>query len=292
MPFTPSHAVVAIPLRRLGLPLGAVAVGAMSPDTAVFLPRLFDYERTHSLQGVVTTDLVVGLAVVTVWWLWVRAPVVDVLPDGVRRRLRLDPPRWRSIRWWVAVVVGVALGALTHVVWDGFTHTTAWGADLVPALRRPVGPLPLTSWLQYASGLGGLVGIALWWRAVQLRRSPDDSAPRAGRLRGPLRLLPVVGAALGVVLGVAWVSVSSDAQPARVLVTAVKFGGLGGLAGLLALTLVWHVAVLRGAPDVRRRSGAPAPRSVTEAVGPGPVATPISTPIPGPAPRRGLRRGR
>jgi hypothetical protein len=292
VPFTPSHAVVAIPLRRLGLPLGAVAVGAMSPDTAVFLPRLFDYGHTHSLQGVVTTDLAVGWCVVVVWWLWVRAPVVDVMPDGVRRRLRLEQPRWHSVRWWVAVVVGVALGALTHIVWDGFTHTAAWGADLVPALRDPVGPLPLTSWLQYASGLGGLVGIALWWRAVQLRRSPDDSAPRAGRLRGPLRLLPVGGTALGMLLGVAWVSVSSDAQPTRVLVTAVKFGGLGGLAGVLALTLVWHLVVLAGGPDARSRSGTPAPRSVTEPVAARPDPRPVPDPVPGPVPRRGLRRGR
>ncbi len=275
MPFTPSHAVVAIPLRRLGLPLGAVAVGAMSPDTGVFLPRLFDYGQTHSLQGVVTTDLVVGLCVVTVWWLWVRDPVVDVLPDGVRRRLRLDRPRWHSVRWCVAVIVGVALGALTHIGWDGFTHTAAWGADLVPALREDVGPLPLTSWLQYASGLGGLVGIALWWREVLRRRSPDDSAPRVGRLRGPLRLLPVGGAALGIVLGVAWVS--SDPVLGRLVVTAVKFGGLGGVAGLLALTLVWHVSVAGGGPGARGRADAPmSSQGVTDAAGP----------------RRGLRRGR
>jgi len=276
VPFTPAHAVVAIPLRRLGLPLGAVAVGAMSPDTAVFLPRLFDYAHTHSLKGVVTTDLVVGLCAVVVWWLWVRAPVVDVLPDGVRRRLRLDPPRWESGRWWAAVVVGVALGALTHIGWDGFTHTTAWGTDLVPALRERVGPLPLTSWLQYASGLLGLVGIALWWRGILLRRSPDRSAPRAGRLRGALRLLPVAGVALGVVLGVAWVSVSPETQLARLLVTAVKFGGMLGLVGVLALTVIWHVSV-RGGPEAaaHRSDGRTDPRT-----------------DPRPDPRHGLRRER
>ncbi|TQM62650.1 DUF4184 family protein [Humibacillus xanthopallidus] len=80
MPLTPSHAVVAIPLRRLGLPLGAVAVGAMSPDAAVFVPWVFDYAVTHSLIGVVTTDLAVGVVVVSAWWAWLRAPVVDLLP--------------------------------------------------------------------------------------------------------------------------------------------------------------------------------------------------------------------
>lgn len=244
MPFTPSHAVVAIPLRRLGLPLGAVAVGAMTPDTAVFLPWLFDYGHTHSPVGVVTTDLAVGLVVVTTWWGRVRAPVVDVLPDGVRRRLRLDDARWRSRRWWASVVVGLVLGSVTHVVWDGFTHATAWGADLVPALREPLGPLAVTSWLQYASGVGGLAGIVLWWRGLLRRRSPDGPdgpGPRLPHLRHGLRALPVSGAVLGVAVCLA--TVSSDARAERVVVRAVTLGGLGALVGLLVLTVVWHAAV-------------------------------------------------
>lgn len=244
MPFTPSHAVVAIPLRRLGLPLGAVAVGAMSPDAAVFVPWVFDYSQTHSLAGVVTTDLAVGLLVVTAWWAWLRAPVVDLLPDDVRRRLRLEPTRWRSARWWLAVVAGVALGALTHVGWDAFTHPGQWGSELVPALRGTLGPWLVTSWLQYVSGVVGLVGIVSWWRSVQRRRPPDDSAPRAPRLRRPLVALPVAGAAAGLVLWLA--TLPSDAVTSRVVVRAVTLGGLGAAAGLLALALTWHVIVLRG----------------------------------------------
>ncbi|GAA2150447.1 uncharacterized protein DUF4184 [Humibacillus xanthopallidus] len=252
MPFTPSHAVVAIPLRRLGLPLGAVAVGAMSPDTAVFLPWVFDYMQTHSLVGVVTTDLVVGVLVVSAWWAWLRAPVVDLLPDDVRRRLRLDPPLWRSARWWLSVVVGVALGALTHVCWDAFTHPGQWGSQVVPALRGSFGPWLVTSWLQYASGVVGLVGIGLWWRSVLRQRSPDDSAARVPRLRWPLGLLPVAGAAAGLVLWLA--SVSSGALPSVVIVRAVTLGGLGAAVGLVLLALTWHVTVLRRARAPRHGS--------------------------------------
>lgn len=67
MPITPAHAVVAIPLRRLGLPVGALAVGSMVPDVAVFLPRVFPYDLTHSARGVVTVDVAVGLVAVLAW---------------------------------------------------------------------------------------------------------------------------------------------------------------------------------------------------------------------------------
>jgi hypothetical protein len=171
----------------------------------------------------------------------------------MRHRLRLEPPRWRSVRWWLAVVVGIVLGGLTHIVWDAFTHVGRWGSDLVPALSEHVGPMPLTQWLQYASGVAGLAGIVWWWRAVQRRRTPEEAPPRAARLRGPLRLLPVAGAAAGLVLCLA--TVTSDTEPARVLVRAVTLGGLGIVAGLLTLALVWHVAVSGVGASRRVRRG-------------------------------------
>ncbi|GAA5025184.1 hypothetical protein GCM10023258_17960 [Terrabacter aeriphilus] len=281
MPFTPSHAVVAIPLRRLGLPLAAAAVGAMAPDVAMFLPGLFAYRHTHSVTGVATTDLALGVVVVTTWWAVLRAPVIDVLPDAVRRNLRLDVPGWRSPRWWASVVAGVVVGSVTHVVWDAFTHAGRWGSELLPWLTTPVGPWPLTRWLQYLSGIGGLVGILAWWWAVQRRRrlEPAGAADRvtyrpslAGRpgttaavpesarttgarwLRTALRALPVAGGLCGLLLGVLTTGPDRAAlvqvAPERLLVRAVVVGGLGVAVGLLALAGVWHVAV--GPP--RRRA--------------------------------------
>lgn len=38
MPFTISHAVVALPFRHTVLPAAAVAVGSMAPDAVLFVP--------------------------------------------------------------------------------------------------------------------------------------------------------------------------------------------------------------------------------------------------------------
>ena len=50
MPFTPSHAVVALPFLRTPLVPAAIAVGAMAPDLPLFLRGMpLHYGLTHSL---------------------------------------------------------------------------------------------------------------------------------------------------------------------------------------------------------------------------------------------------
>ena len=56
MPFTPSHAVVALPFIRTPLVPAAIAIGAMAPDLPLFVRGLpLHYGRTHDL-GVASGD--------------------------------------------------------------------------------------------------------------------------------------------------------------------------------------------------------------------------------------------
>ncbi|GAB3876296.1 DUF4184 family protein [Terrabacter terrigena] len=240
MPFTPSHAIVAVPLQRLGLPFAAVAAGAMTPDVAVFLPGVVDYGTTHSLRGVLTVDAALAVVLVLVWWVWLRGPVVDVAPAALRHRVdvRGQQPRG-SLRWWALVVAGALLGAATHVGWDAFTHPGAWGPEHLPVLRTQVGPLSLTKWLQYASGVLGLAGLLAWsWRQLRSRPAvPGEPQVLAGR--SALRALPVVGAGLGVAVSIATAG-SADGLH-RALVRAVTSGGVGGALGVLTLAAGWTV---------------------------------------------------
>lgn len=89
----------------------------------------------------------------------------------------------------------------------------------------------------------GLAGIAGWWRAIQRRRVPDDSLPRASRVRGPLRALPLLGAFAGLVLCLSTLTSDTDPAVAPVaLVRSVTTGGLGLASGVMALAVAWHVA--------------------------------------------------
>jgi len=70
----------------------------------------------------------------------VKAPVLEVLPDGAYARWRpfSSPARIASIRQWILVAFGVVAGAVTHLMWDAFTHENARGVRLIPWLEEPI----------------------------------------------------------------------------------------------------------------------------------------------------------
>ncbi|MET9968115.1 DUF4184 family protein [Streptomyces sp. NPDC006356] len=186
MPFTPSHAAAVLPAVRTdgtgrgALVPAALVAGSFSPDMTYYvasvLPEAMEFgDVTHSFPGVFTVDVVVAWALVGLWLL-LREPLVALLP--VRRQgrpatlLRCGAPRARvrpslAARWYVSA----ALGALTHVVWDAFTHLDRWGMRLFPVLGEEIAGSPLYWYLQYGGSALAAVVIAAFV-AVALRRSP------------------------------------------------------------------------------------------------------------------------
>lgn len=155
--------------RRLGVPLSALAIGAMSPDFEFFLhlsPRAL---LSHTLLGLFVFCLPAGLTAFAAWELIARGPVSALLGIAVDSA----PPRV-SARWWMLAAIGVVFGAATHLLWDGVTHGGYWGAELWPWLRSPavrVGDawMPWFNLLQHLStALGGL--FVLGWCVAYVRR--------------------------------------------------------------------------------------------------------------------------
>ena len=254
MPFTPAHVAAVLPLvglsrQQRGRPRwvvpSALVIGSMVPDLLYFVPIRSDRNLSHSLTGVVTLDLVLGLLFVALWRV-VAAPVVrDLSPGRVRRKLPVPPPPTLPEALWA--VPGVVLGALTHVGWDSFTHANGWVVQRVPFLTEDVG-LPVFKLAQYGSGL---VGCALV--LAYCLRSPDLSTPgepprAGGRERvAALALLVVSPVVCAVAFALpAWVV---GTQTEMVLYIGVVRGVSGlGLAAC-AVALWWHLAVRKG--DVR-----------------------------------------
>lgn len=194
MPFTPSHAVVALPFVRTPLIPAAIAVGAMSPDLPLFLRGTpVTYQLTHS--NLLATGLI-ALALLLVWWAVLRPAVRELSPRWLATRL---PQNWdavgldivatvrgghdggaqrpRSQAWVVGLLIAASLllGVASHVVWDAFTHEGRWGLDLFPALTERWGPLDGYKWLQHASSVVGLAIVLGWmvvWFRRQTRRAP------------------------------------------------------------------------------------------------------------------------
>lgn len=257
MPFTPSHAVVALPFARTRLVPAAIAIGAMTPDLPLFLRGMWpDYSMTHDPAWIILTTAV-ALALLLIWRCLLRpaarelAPriIADRLPvewdagfrAGVRETLAGGPV---SLVWLVA---SLALGVLTHIVWDLFTHEGRLGVELMPFLEAQWGPFAGIKWLQYGSGAFGLIVLAVfgarWWA-----RRGSEPTPRV--LPDVIRFAWWVSLPLGLVaaavIAVAVTASSGDAISPTALVYAV----LTRVAAVWALVTV----LLALAVQLRRRA--------------------------------------
>ncbi|RZU38034.1 uncharacterized protein DUF4184 [Streptomyces sp. BK022] len=190
MPFTLSHAAAVLPaVRRDGTGRGplvpaVLVAGSFAPDLTYYAasvrPEAMEFGTfTHSVTGVFTVDVLISWALVALWLL-VREPLVALLPGPWQPRpaalLRCGAPRARvRVRpalWWY---VSAVLGALTHVVWDAFTHHDRWGTGLVPVLASVVAGIPLFQWLQYGTSALAAAGIAVF--SVRALRAAPDAGP-------------------------------------------------------------------------------------------------------------------
>ena len=202
MPFTPSHAVVALPFIRTPLMPAAIAVGAMAPDLPLFVRGVaLHYGRTHDLSWLPVT-IMLALALLLVWRCLLRPSARELSPSWLAARLPSEwdrgaalalretmgvsaipepggPPRWRaSWRALLLLVLSLAIGVVSHIVWDLFTHEGRAGVALVPVLAEPWGPLAGFRWLQHGSSILGLSIIVIWMLVWLVRRRPTASVSR------------------------------------------------------------------------------------------------------------------
>ncbi|GHA16851.1 hypothetical protein GCM10010372_15670 [Streptomyces tauricus] len=284
MPFTLSHAAAVLPAVRAdgsgrGRLVPAVLVaGSFAPDMTYYaasvLPEAMEFgDFTHSFTGVFTFDVLVAWALVGAW-LVLREPLVALLPRGRQGRvgalLRCGAPRARPrlslVLWWYVSAVS---GALTHVVWDAFTHLDRWGMRLLPVLGREIAGSPLYWYLQYGGSALAAVVIAVFL-VVALRQQTDAEPVGVPVLSVRDRWL--AGALIGGCATVAavrratrwWDHWGSRAEPWE-LIPTVCFGAGAGLAvGFAAYAVavrVWRPAPVRPSPAAARTEPSrPVPR--------------------------------
>jgi len=178
MPFTPSHALVALPFVRTPLVPAAIAVGAMTPDLPLFLRGTpLTYAATHSWAGLAVTVLV-AFALLLAWRCLLRPAVRELSPRWLAARLPAEwdmsagsaaldaigrmPGRSRGRGYPLLLVASLLLGVVSHIAWDAFTHRGRWGVGLIPGLDGMWGPFTGFRWIQYVSGVVGLAIIGVW----------------------------------------------------------------------------------------------------------------------------------
>lgn len=267
MPFTPSHAVVALPFVRTPLVPAAIAIGAMTPDLPLFLRGFgITYSFTHTWANLLWT-MVLALGLFLLWCVVLRPAASELSPTWLARRL---PREWDSPASDAAaravgigqpriygplLVVSLALGVASHIVWDSFTHEGRAGVELLPVLAQQWGPLLGYKWLQHGSGLLGVAIIAIWALRAVKSAEPRVAADRV--LPGWVRT--VWWLSLPVILIAAWIvgSVVHGPFTAEFTYRHLAYRMLPPACGIWAM-LTLGLCVVTAIVGGRRPSGAAA----------------------------------
>jgi hypothetical protein len=249
MPFTISHAAVVLPFARLLVRwrlLSAFVIGAMVPDFGLFFPWRMHRFETHSALALLTFCLPVGLATYWAFQYLIKAPMLEVLPEGAYARWRpfASPADFASIRQWVLAGCGVLTGAVTHLVLDAFTHENARGVRMIPWLEEPIVEIGNHHMagirlMQDGSSLFGLV-VVLGLVLYGLRAGSESPVPH--RPLGPPERRAWVAAYIVAVIGlsVAWLFWARIGEPVGrsyvASATRIAVAALRGLATALLFT--------------------------------------------------------
>jgi hypothetical protein len=190
VPFTVSHAAAVLPLHRWTrhkLPLTALMIGSMAPDFGYFFSHQASRSLTHSLPGLFTFSLPMGLGVWLFYVAILEKTSITLLNDRWHTRFAHTDAITPSLI--ARACVAILLGAVTHLVWDNFTHRFTRSTTWFPFLT---GPTPGFSWLpiyHFLHGLSSVVGlVVLWVWAHRLHRQPARSQIRPYKISERVRI--------------------------------------------------------------------------------------------------------
>lgn len=168
MPFTFSHPAIVLPLNRLSkrwISMTGLIIGSMTPDFEYFIRMRVESIYSHTWLGLFWFDLPLGLMLTLVYQILVKDNLIDNLPTGLNQRFSRFKGMYRngySLRYLVVISLSVLLGALSHILWDGFTHSDGYFVKLIPALSTIVqvgtDHLHIYKIIQHAStAIGGII---------------------------------------------------------------------------------------------------------------------------------------
>lgn len=125
MPFTLAHPSIVFPFRKY-LSLTGLVIGSMSPDFEYFLRMRIASTFSHSFLGVFIFCLPISTVLAFLFHGLIKIPLCANLPHILKQKCAL----YASLHWleyfkknWYIVVVSILIGAMSHLLWDSFTHS-------------------------------------------------------------------------------------------------------------------------------------------------------------------------
>jgi hypothetical protein len=254
VPFTFAHPAAVVPLARhmgrVGV-LSALVIGSMAPDIAFLLPIGVMRAESHSLGGLFWYCLPIGLIGYLMFHRLMKQPIIHLLPLGFYARLGpYDRSDWAiGSRQLLPVLTSILVGAMTHLVWDSFTHRGSWAVRNFDWLQIHLFTgggfwIYLYTLLQWLCSLLGL-GLLYHWVARWLQSTPEPPVPRNNSLAASQRWL-YIGALFTASLGAGVLEAWPYAMPEMIissqeLLNHTLLGSVGGFGvALIAYSLFWQ----------------------------------------------------
>jgi Domain of unknown function (DUF4184) len=132
MPFTFSHPAIVLPLYKLvgrWVSLTGIVVGSIVPDFEYFIRMKTPSVYSHTMMGLLTFNLPVGLLLCFLFHNVVRNSLFSHLPYVLNSRLS----NFKRFNWnkyfrknWHIVILSILIGAFSHLFWDKFVHENGY----------------------------------------------------------------------------------------------------------------------------------------------------------------------
>lgn len=256
MPLTYAHPAAVIPLQKVFgkkfSVLSALVIGSIAPDLPYFIPWLPGRDASHRMFGLFSFCLPAGLLCYFLYHTVFKVPLLHLLPQSFM--LRLTPAQCKlppfSVAHLLTVILALLLGALTHLVWDSFTHEDAPMVKALPLLSYhlfSVGAYQVYGYkvLQHGSTVLGLSLMAYWllcWYRQALVY-PAQYVSLSNRTKLAVTAIILASSVItGLWSGLEAVMSSSDTVPLKVFLgNAVISGTSTCFAGLILFCCSWHV---------------------------------------------------
>lgn len=170
MPYTVSHAIIALPIAKLSqgkISVAAIIIGAVSPDLPYFLALTPTHAPGHSLIGVLLYCLLPSLMIAYAWFNWIETPTLQFwnLPQRKNKGEKLS---------FLYLTIGILIGAYSHALWDATSHSYGAITSQSEFLQTEILSRPIYKWNQYLSGVVGLAALMLWYLVACIKNSRSN----------------------------------------------------------------------------------------------------------------------
>lgn len=172
MPFTLSHPAIVLPLAKR-LSYTGLIIGSMSPDFEYFINFKIQSIVSHTILGIFIFCLPISLIVSFIFHYFIKNILIYNLPSFFQKRFFL----YLNLNWkihfrnhWNVIIFSIILGAISHILWDSFTHYDGYFVEKIPLLKETLFQIPLYKILQHSSTfIGGVYIIYFITKLPEIR---------------------------------------------------------------------------------------------------------------------------